>query len=350
MARIGLDIGHGVDTFPPNKGVVVDGRGYAEHTFNANVGIALKKLLEAQGHLVYMAQQPFKTEVPLTSRTNYYNSLNLDLVISIHANAGDPSADGLCAFFWGGSTKGEKAADLYAKHVKTYGYELYSDGTYPSQRNHWSNFHMLRETDAPAILTENGFMTNKTEFELIFKSTKFVTDVAVIHAKLVADYFGTKYVPETIDAITTVPVSTNKKPNNTSTSQGKSEVIKDIQRTLNTKYATKISIDGYDGPKTRSALIKGLQTELNKQYKAGLNVDGLWGAKTRAAIVTIKEGARGNLTWILQALLFLNGYSVGKLDSIFGDATLKAVKAFQKAKGLTADGLAGKGTIEKLIK
>lgn len=349
MAKVGIDIGHGINTFPPNKGVMMEGRGYAEHTFNASVGIALKKLLEAQGHTVYMAQKPFTIEVPLLTRTNYYNSLDLDLVISIHANAGAEKAEGLCAFFWKGSKKGEKAADLYAKYIKEYGYTAYSDGTFASQLNHWSNFHMLRETKAPAILTENGFMTNDKEFELIFKSEKFIKDVAEVHGKLVADYFGEKFVSQKVEVEEVEPVETDAKPNNINTSQGRSETIKDIQQALNSRYKTGISPDGYDGPKTRSALIKALQTELNKQYKAGLTVDGLWGTKTRAAIVTIRKGAKGSLTWILQALLFLNGYKTG-LDSMFGKATEKALIAFQINSRIAVDGVAGKGTFAKLVK
>jgi N-acetylmuramoyl-L-alanine amidase len=350
MAKVGVDIGHGINTFPPNKGVIRDGKGYAEHTFNASVATALKELLEAQGHTVYMAQQPFKIEVPLLTRTKYYNSLDLDLVISIHGNAGVAKAEGLCAFYWKGSAKGKKAADLYAKYIKEYGYTAYSGGTFASQLNHWSNFHMLRETKAPSILTENGFMTNDKEFELIFKSEKFVKEVAEVHAKLVADYFGVKFANKKVEVEKTEPVETDTKPNNVNTSQGRSETVKEIQQTLNSRYVTKISPDGYDGPKTRSALVKALQVELNKQYKSGLTVDGLWGTKTRAAIVTIRKGAKGNMTWILQALLFLNGYNTGGLDSMFGQGTEKALISFQINNRIAVDGVAGKGTFEALIK
>lgn len=38
----------------------------------------------------------------------------------------------------------------------------------------------------------------------------------------------------------------------------------------------------------------------------------------------------------------------GKADGIFGQATLKALKAYQSANGLTADGIAGKKTIVKM--
>jgi N-acetylmuramoyl-L-alanine amidase len=203
MAKIGLDIGHGKNTYPPSKGVRVNGKDYHEHDFNSRVGIILEKLLVAQGHEVFKAQQPFAIDVPLRERTNYYNSLNLDLIISIHANAASPSARGMCAFYWGSSSKGKQVADLYAKYVKEYGYILYSEGTYASRQSHWSNFHMLRETKAPAILSENSFMTNPEDFKLIFQSEEYPQHVAEIHARTVADYFKVKYADLTLKQVET---------------------------------------------------------------------------------------------------------------------------------------------------
>jgi peptidoglycan hydrolase-like protein with peptidoglycan-binding domain len=55
-------------------------------------------------------------------------------------------------------------------------------------------------------------------------------------------------------------------------------------------------------------------------------VDSIPGPKTRAAIVTIKKGAKGNLTWILQAALYTVGYNPGSLDTIFGKGTETALE------------------------
>ncbi|WP_340033084.1 N-acetylmuramoyl-L-alanine amidase [Bacillus sp. FSL K6-0138] len=144
---------------------------------------------------------------------------------------------------------------------------------------------------------------------------------------------------------TTASTSRPKK----SSSSGGRAIVKTIQDTLNKRYGLKIKVDGLPGSETYKALLKGFQTELNKQFKAGLVVDGLWGPKTRAAAVNVRKGARGNLTWILQALLICKGYDVNGLDSIFGNGLEKAVKAFQRAKGLSADGIAGKATWSKLF-
>ncbi|QOS88650.1 MULTISPECIES: peptidoglycan-binding domain-containing protein [Bacillales] len=78
-------------------------------------------------------------------------------------------------------------------------------------------------------------------------------------------------------------------------------------------------------------------------------MDGKWGAKTRDAIVTVEKGAKGKLTWILQAALYLEGYSPGSLDSIFGKGTESALLKFQKAKKITADKKEGKATFTELF-
>lgn len=127
------------------------------------------------------------------------------------------------------------------------------------------------------------------------------------------------------------------------------EVIKSIQKTLNSRYKADLIVDGFNGPKTKKALIKALQSELNKQFNKGLVVDGKWGAKTKVAIVTVQKGAKGNLTWILQAALYTEGYNPGSLDSIFGKGTESALSKFQKVKMITVDKKAGKSTFTKLF-
>lgn len=56
----------------------------------------------------------------------------------------------------------------------------------------------------------------------------------------------------------------------------------------------------------------------------------------------LKKGNRGEDVKVLQKLLYL------KEDGIFGDLTEEAVKDFQKANGLTVDGIVGNATWMKL--
>lgn len=64
---------------------------------------------------------------------------------------------------------------------------------------------------------------------------------------------------------------------------------------------------------------------------------------------TLRKGAKGETVELLQELLNVKGISV-KVDGDFGPLTEEAVKAFQKANGLTDDGIVGPKTWDKLCK
>ena len=95
-------------------------------------------------------------------------------------------------------------------------------------------------------------------------------------------------------------------------------------------------------------IVRYLQTVLNSQYNAGLTVDGLYGPKTEAAIRVLKVGSKGDHVIWLQKAVVDRGQKIA-VDGIFGNATKEAVIAYQKSRGLTADGLAGKATHKKII-
>ena len=81
--------------------------------------------------------------------------------------------------------------------------------------------------------------------------------------------------------------------------------------------------------------IKRLQEECNKQ---GFS-----------SYPTLKKGARGNITKLLQVKLVSLGYNTNGVDGIFGFGTEKAVMSFQKNNGLVADGIVGQNTWGKII-
>ena len=64
---------------------------------------------------------------------------------------------------------------------------------------------------------------------------------------------------------------------------------------------------------------------------------------------TLKKGARGNITKLLQEKLVSLGYNTNGIDGIFGIGTKKAVLSFQKSNGLVVDGIVGQNTWRKLI-
>lgn len=139
------------------------------------------------------------------------------------------------------------------------------------------------------------------------------------------------------------PPKTNTGSNSSKQPTGQ---IASIQKKLNQKYHFSIKVDNLYGPETRKVLIKAYETELNEQFNRGLVVDGIWGPRTKSASI---NGAKGDLTWILQALLNIKGYHL-ELDGIFGNKTLAAVRAFQRTSGLSVDGIVGKNTFQALFR
>lgn len=125
--------------------------------------------------------------------------------------------------------------------------------------------------------------------------------------------------------------------------------VAEIQKILNERYGLNIGVDNIYGNETKRALVKGLQTELNKQYGRRLSVDGIFGNNTYKACINVREGAKGNITWLIQAMLVCHSFDIS-VDGVFGNATKNAIKELQKRNGLSVDGICGKNTFNKLFK
>lgn len=99
----------------------------------------------------------------------------------------------------------------------------------------------------------------------------------------------------------------------------------------NTKYA-----DGVAGPETLKALYSSSASKTSSPSGiVGLSLRE--GSKEKAAVRLMQQKLK-NL-----------GYYRGSVDGSFGSGTTDAVKAFQRANGLTADGVAGGGTLNRLF-
>lgn len=151
---------------------------------------------------------------------------------------------------------------------------------------------------------------------------------------------------------TDVKTETKKEPAKTTSAKketNKIDTVKEVQKWVNKEYTfADIAVDGIYGKNTKKSLVKALQTELNQNYKKSLVIDGIWGKKTKAAVKSIKKGANNDIVKVLQAFLVCNGYKDAYLDGDFGNGTFNSLKAYQKKKKITVNGIADKNTFEKL--
>lgn len=112
-----------------------------------------------------------------------------------------------------------------------------------------------------------------------------------------------------------------------------------------------ITVDGINGPNTKANIVRCFQVAMNHDYGSRLKVDGACGKNTINALGKhyVKHGETQEMVRAVQVALYCYGFNPGKTDAIFGDNTKLAVLQFQRAKGLTADGIAGKNTIKALM-
>jgi peptidoglycan hydrolase-like protein with peptidoglycan-binding domain len=124
------------------------------------------------------------------------------------------------------------------------------------------------------------------------------------------------------------------------------ESVKQLQQMLGMSGE---AVDGMFGANTEQAV-----TRFQKAH--GLEVDGKVGPQTlsalqqkeSASLPMLKQGASGEQVEMLQKQLKQAGFDPGELDGKFGSRTEAAVKAFQQAKGLEVDGMAGPRTQQAL--
>ena len=93
--------------------------------------------------------------------------------------------------------------------------------------------------------------------------------------------------------------------------------------------------------------IAGRATQ-DKLYSASAQPKTVSASTTESGYTLLKEGASGLEVRKLQGRLAELGYYAGGVDGLYGSTTTSAVKAFQRANGLSGDGQAGTQTQTKL--
>lgn len=122
--------------------------------------------------------------------------------------------------------------------------------------------------------------------------------------------------------------------------------VEQVQELLSAYGYKPGKVDGKIGVNTRNAIAK---FQKDHDLKPTRFVD----KKTWEKLTAIKKAslvAKGEInTKTLQRILKAAGFNPGKVDGKWGRQTTVALKEFQKAKGLKADGVIGAKTVSKLM-
>ncbi|MDR2932322.1 MAG: peptidoglycan-binding protein [Oscillospiraceae bacterium] len=121
------------------------------------------------------------------------------------------------------------------------------------------------------------------------------------------------------------------------------------QKALNERYGFNLPVNGFYDCTTRTGVVMALQRVLNEQFGTALRADGNLTPETIAAIPSFPPNSPENLVYLLQIMLMLNAYDVGKIDGIYGPATRSAVQVFQKDYFIQPNGIAEPDMILKLL-
>src|SRR5690625_4425304 len=176
MTKIFLDPAHGGN----DSGAVANG--LREKDLTLDIAKRIRKYLNDNytGHSIKMSRTG-DMYPSLTKRANDANNWGADVFVSIHINAG--GGTGFESYIYNGNVSSKTKSvqnTVHAEIMKEIG------GTDRGKKR--ANFHVLRETNMPAILTEVLFIDTKSDADKL-KSSAFLDKVAKGHAEGIAKAF-----------------------------------------------------------------------------------------------------------------------------------------------------------------
>ncbi|MEU4570252.1 N-acetylmuramoyl-L-alanine amidase [Micromonospora sp. NPDC023956] len=177
--KVYLDPGHG----GTDPGAV--GNGLAEESLTLSIALQTRNILQANWNVDVRMSRTTDTTRSLASRTSDANAWGAAVFVSIHINSG--GGTGFESYRYPGTT-GNTAALHNAIHSRVLA-GMRSVASVTDRGLKTANFHVLRETAMPAVLTENLFIDTVGNANLL-KRADFITATARGHANGIASYLG----------------------------------------------------------------------------------------------------------------------------------------------------------------
>ncbi|MGR6854901.1 N-acetylmuramoyl-L-alanine amidase [Bacillus halotolerans] len=168
MVKIFIDPGHG------GSDPGATGNGLHEKTLTLQIALALRTILtnEYEGVTVLLSRTSDQY-VSLSDRTNAANNWGADFFLSIHINSGGGTGFESYIYPGVGAPTTTYQSEIHSKVIQAVDFSDRGKKT--------ANFHVLRESSMPALLTENGFIDTVTDANKL-KTSSFIQSLARGHA------------------------------------------------------------------------------------------------------------------------------------------------------------------------
>jgi N-acetylmuramoyl-L-alanine amidase len=155
LVKIFIDAGHG----GTDSGAV--GNGLQEKNLTLDICQRIAAGLKAYENVTVLMSRTSDSFPSLNDRTNAANAAKADLFVSVHINSGAATARGFESHIYTNTDAGTKAFQN-VMHTEIYN-AAYKAAGEPDRGKKQSNFHVLRESNMKAILTENLFISNAAD-------------------------------------------------------------------------------------------------------------------------------------------------------------------------------------------
>ena len=175
-----IDPGHG-GSFIGAQGIV------KEEVVNLQISLKVREELQAMGATVIMTRTDNTScsnssyNADLTCRPAMATKYGADAFISIHANSGSSSAEGVETYYYN-ANRGDQKLSTYIVN------EIASDLGVKNRGAKYGNFLVLRKSTVPSTLVETGFVTNQNDASKLGDAT-YQAKYAKAIAEGIEDFF-----------------------------------------------------------------------------------------------------------------------------------------------------------------